>query len=223
MFRRCAVYGQTSVVSSRDDQFDLAGFADYARSCWRFVAIAVAVAVAAVAIAGWMLPSRYTATATIFIDPPSATAVSPVYLESLRTYEHFASSDSLFKEAIGRLHIRELYPGAPFEALKKQVLKVQKPRDTKILEISVTLSDPVKAQALAQYIAEKTVALSSSLDRENEDGQRSERLKIIDPGIVPERPSYPNRPLMIVAALLISLVFSVLYVAVAHHGRRAPY
>ncbi len=207
-------------MTSRDDQFDLLEFADYARRRWRFVGLAVAVAVAAAAIAGWILPSRYTATAIIFIDPPAATAVSPVYLESLRTYEHFASSDSLFKEAIGRLHIRELYPGVPTEALKTQVLKIEKPRDTKILEISVTLRDPAKAQALAQYLAEKTVALSHSLDRENEDGQRRERLKIIDPGIVPERRSYPNRPLMMMAALLISLVSSLLYVAVAFHNRR---
>lgn len=364
-------------MSSRDGQFDLVEFVDYARRRWRFVVIAAAVAVVAATSAGFLLPPRYTATATIFIDSPggldprAATAVSPVYLESLRTYEHFASSDSLFIEAISRLHIREQYPGVPSEALKTQVLKVRKPRDTKVLEISVTLRDPTKAQALAQYIAEKTVVLSRSMDRgaQNDLGEdvrsrlaaararvsaadrewaeialrepvdglqsqldsaidldartrrdlaeakadladylgqeqalpsagsdrefnermvrqiaalkariaelqnqqaaaanaieakqvllgkreihresvrqeqnsariqldaatvrldefsasaglRGERLKIIDPGIVPERPSFPNRPLMIVSAILISLVSSLLYVAVAFHYRR---
>ena len=48
---------------------------------------------------------QYTATARIVIDPPAGTdlraamAVSPIYLESLRTYEQFASSDSLFQKA----------------------------------------------------------------------------------------------------------------------------
>ena len=35
---------------------------------------------------------------------------------------------------------------------------------TSLLEISVTLEDPVKAQALAQYIAQQTVELNKSLN-----------------------------------------------------------
>lgn len=158
-------------MTSRESQFDVLQFLEYARSRWRFAAIAVAVAVGAAATAGVFLPRRYTATSTIFIDSPggadprAAAAVSPVYLESLRTYQHFALSDSLFLEAIQRLRIREQYPGVPSEALKAQVLNVRKPQNTKVLEISVTLRDPRKAQALAQYIAQKTVDLSRSMDR----------------------------------------------------------
>ena len=153
------------------DQFDLSAFVDFAVSRWRFAAIAVAVAVGIAAAAAFLFSPRYTATASLLIDSPAgadprvATAVSPVYLESLRSYEHFASSDSLFAEAISALHIREQYPGVPLESMKSRVLKVHKPRETKILEISVTLADARKAQALAQYMAEKTVALSQTLDR----------------------------------------------------------
>jgi capsule polysaccharide export protein KpsE/RkpR len=268
-------------------------------------------------------------------------------------------------EATARLHIREQYAGVPLESLKSRVLKVRKLRDTKILEISVTMTDPKKAQALAQYIAERTVSMSRSLDRSADDdltqesgarvnaakarvasadrelagaavegtealrseieatvdldarlrrdlaeakadlaefvgeeqgggaaggehkrvqmaalnariaelerqraaaqtavqakeavlgkresrldslrqeqtsaraeleraisrlneitvaaGLRSERLKIIDPGIVPERPSFPNRPALVFAALLISTVLSLIYIALAFHFRR---
>jgi uncharacterized protein involved in exopolysaccharide biosynthesis len=352
-------------------KFEFFEFVDYARSRWRFLAVGVGTAVLAVASAAWFLPSRYTATASILIDAPggldprAATAVSPVYLESLRTYEHFASSDTLFAEATARLHIREQYAGVALESLKSRVLRVRKPRDTKILEIGVTLTDPKKAQALAQYIAERTVSMNSSLDRSADDdlaqesrarvnaakarlasadrelagaavegtealrseiegavdldarlrrdlaearadlaefvgeeqaggtaggeqkrariaalnariaelerqraaaqtaiqgkgaalgkresrldslrqeqtsaraeletamsrlneitvatGLRSERLKIIDPGIVPERPSSPNRPVLVFAALLISTVLSLIYIAVAFHFGR---
>jgi uncharacterized protein involved in exopolysaccharide biosynthesis len=351
----------------RTGQFELI---DYALSRWRFIAIAVSTAVLAAMAAGFLLPRRFTATASILIDAPggldprAATEVSPVYLESLRTYEHFASSDSLFADAIRRLHIREQYSGVPVESLKSLVLKVSKPRDTKILEISATLDDPRKAQALAQYIAEQTVSLNRSLDRRADDdltedargrvnatkarvaaadrefaaatidgvegirseldaavdldarvrrdlaeakadladalaqepapgadrdrlarqiaalrgriaelqmqqaasekmvqskqqilgrrqarldsaqeeqkaaraqldaaqarlndltasaGLRTERLKIIDPGIVPERPSAPNRPALVISALMISSVLSVIYIAVAFHFRR---
>ena len=44
-----------------------------------------------------------------------------------------------------------------------------------------------------------------------ESEYRGERLKIIDPGVVPERPSSPNIPLNIGAALLAGLVLPILY------------
>jgi capsule polysaccharide export protein KpsE/RkpR len=42
-------------------------------------------------------------------------------------------------------------------------------------------------------------------------GYRSERLKVIDPGIVPEQPSSPNLPLRLLAALLLGVVVPVIY------------
>ena len=42
-------------------------------------------------------------------------------------------------------------------------------------------------------------------------GYRGERLEIVDPGIVPERPSSPTLPLNLAAALLLGLVLPVLY------------
>ena len=47
--------------------------------------------------------------------------------------------------------------------------------------------------------------------RRGDAGYRGERLQIIDPGIVPERPSSPNLPLNLAAALLLGLVLPVLY------------
>jgi uncharacterized protein involved in exopolysaccharide biosynthesis len=43
-------------------------------------------------------------------------------------------------------------------------------------------------------------------------GYRGERLRIIDPGIVPERPSSPNIPLNVAIALLAAMVLSALYI-----------
>jgi len=120
-----------------------------------------------------LLPKRYTATASIVIEPPAgndvrtATAVSPVYLESLRTYERFADSDTLFAGAVERFHFASK---GSIESLKQQVLKVNKLRDTKILEISATLPEPEMAQQFVNYVAEETVKLSrgesAATDRE---------------------------------------------------------
>ena len=77
------------------------------RARWRFFAVACGVAAVAVSL---LLPRKYTAVARIMIDPPAANnpriaiAVSPMYLESLRTYELFASSDELFQQAVGHFH-----------------------------------------------------------------------------------------------------------------------
>jgi uncharacterized protein involved in exopolysaccharide biosynthesis len=44
-------------------------------------------------------------------------------------------------------------------------LKVKKPKDEKVLEINVTLEDKVKAQKLAEYISQQTIAINRSLER----------------------------------------------------------
>jgi uncharacterized protein involved in exopolysaccharide biosynthesis len=151
-------------------------YIEYLRKRWRLIAAACASAMALSLGVSMMLPKRYTATASIVIEPPSgndvrtATAVSPVYLESLRTYERFASSDTLFAGAVEHFHLASAEGRRSIESLKQQVLKVTKIRDTKILEISVTLPEPLLSQQLVNYIAEKTVLLSrgesAATDRE---------------------------------------------------------
>src|SRR5437763_499224 len=124
--------------------FDGIQFAAFARARWLTVLICCAVAAMAAGLVSLLLPSRYTATASILIGPPAgldpraATSVSPVYLESLRTFEHIASSDSLFLGALEHLGIRQHYAGRTIESLKRSVLKVSKPVNTRVIEISTT-------------------------------------------------------------------------------------
>jgi uncharacterized protein involved in exopolysaccharide biosynthesis len=121
-----------------------------------------------------LMRREYTANVRVVIEPPagtdlrSAMAVSPIYLESLRTYEQFAASDRLFSSAVEQFHLRAFYPGMPVESLKQRVLKVQILRNTRILELSTTLPDPVQAQKLAQFLAESTVALNRSIVTESD-------------------------------------------------------
>lgn len=157
------------------DTFDGFEYFDYLRSRWRFTGACCLIAAVLAGGVTLLLPSRFTARASILIDAPAgndpraATAVSPVYLESLRTYEQLAASDTLFARAIERYHLRAGSGSAAHESLKQRVLKVAKPRDTKLLEISVTLDDAAKAQAVAQFIAEETVSLNRSLSKQWDD------------------------------------------------------
>jgi capsular polysaccharide biosynthesis protein len=247
------------------------------------IAIACLSALAITAAVSFLLTPRYTATASVLIEPPggndprAATAVSPVYLESLKTYEHLASSDSLFSRALDDLHLRAEFPHVTVESLKRQILSVNKPTSTTIIQISATLDDARQAQALAQYMAEHTVELNAQLDEESnremakepqriladavarreraekardqflkspplesrekqeyaefdvdaelkaarasEESARTKfndvlasapfrgiRLRVLDPGIVPQRPSFPNTPLNLIVALGASFI-----------------
>jgi uncharacterized protein involved in exopolysaccharide biosynthesis len=139
---------------------------------WRFIATSCCLAVALAAAVGLVLPRRYTATARIVIDPPAGSdprsaMLSPVYLESLKTYEEFATSDSLFQKAVDRFRLRALVGMKSLELLKKSALKVGIVRNTRILEIAATLPSSTQSQALAQFIAEQVVALNQSLNTES--------------------------------------------------------
>jgi uncharacterized protein involved in exopolysaccharide biosynthesis len=264
------------------ETFDMFRYLEHLRRRWRMVAVACGVAAGLALVTALFTPNRYTATARVIIEPPAgsdprgAMAMSPIYLESLKSYELLASGDRLLLDAIAHFKLR----ANSVDALKRVVLKVRIPRNTKILEISATLHDPAQAQALALYIAEETVKLARDVSAGTEQdlladaqkqldeaqsrvrqvesepapagpsseaesraakrdaartavyaaadhlaqvqsavGSRGERLKVVDPGVVPERPSWPNIPLMLMAALLMALAGSLLYVTLEFNYR----
>ena len=156
------------------DSFDAFRYIGYMRSRWRWIAGSCGVAgVMALAIS-LTTPPQYTATARIVIEPPAgsdlraAMAVSPIYLESLKTYEQFATSDSLFQTAIAHFGLRKVLGTGPIEGIMKRVLKVDTVRNTRILQISATTPDAVKAQELARFLAESTVEMNRSMVREGD-------------------------------------------------------
>ena len=66
------------------------------------------------------------------------------------------------------LGVREL-DSRPLSRLKKAILDVELPPGTKILNIEVTLPDPVLARELASYIAQATVRLSLDANLESDE------------------------------------------------------
>ena len=123
------------------DSFDAFRYIGYVRARWRWVLASCGMAVGFALAASLAMPHQFTATARIVIEPPAgadlraAMAVSPVYLESLKSYERFPASDSLFAKAVDRFHLADGSDKPSIESLKRRVLKVAKQRDTKILEI----------------------------------------------------------------------------------------
>jgi uncharacterized protein involved in exopolysaccharide biosynthesis len=151
-------------------------YVSFLGSRWRFIGACCGIAAGLALTATLWQPKQYTATCRILVEPPagtdirSALGVSPIYLESLKTYEHFAASDSLFLRALEQFHLRKRFPARPVEALKSSILKVLMVRDTKIMEINVTLPEARTAHALALYLGEETVKLSRTVDQEGDRG-----------------------------------------------------
>ncbi len=267
------------------ESFEMFRYLDHLRARWRLILGGCAVAAGLALVVGLLTPSQYTATARVMIEPPAGTdprvimAVSPIYIESLKSYELLASGDHLFLDALDHFQLQH---SGSIEQLKNSVLKVTIPRNTKVLEISATLRDPGQAQALALYVAQQTVNLTREVSMRTEHdlvadaqkqwedararveraeqawaqiaeepasaapdhmakvdaaqaereaardsltaaekrleqeqsmtGDRGDRLSVIDPGVVPARPSRPNIPLMLLVALLVALAASLLYV-----------
>jgi succinoglycan biosynthesis transport protein ExoP len=156
------------------ETFDAFRYIGYMRSRLLWILASSGIAVAIALVVSLLMPREYTATARIVIDPPAgadsraAITVSPIYLESLRTYESFAASDSTFLKALNQFGLRAELGSRPIESLKRRVLKVAIVRNTRILEISATLPDPRKAQALARYLADSTVDMNRTLTSEGD-------------------------------------------------------
>jgi len=143
------------------------------RSRWRLPALSAAVAFAITLGVSLSIPKQYTATARILIEPPAtgdgrtSMSVSPIYLEMLKSYEHFALSDSLFVRALDKFGLRRQQPARSVESWKR-ILDVEIPHNTKILEVSVKLPDAKRAQEVAQFIAEETAAMARTVSRDSD-------------------------------------------------------
>jgi uncharacterized protein involved in exopolysaccharide biosynthesis len=157
------------------DPFNGYLYLKHIRTRWKVGLIAV-IASGAISLAvGLVSPSEYTATVSMVIEPPAggdpraATAVSQIYLESLKTYEHYAFSDELFARAVQTFPLRSSGRPVPIEKLKREVLKVSVPRNTKIMEISATCRDPRLAHTVARYLAQETMELNRSTNLAGKD------------------------------------------------------
>jgi uncharacterized protein involved in exopolysaccharide biosynthesis len=184
------------------------------RRRWAVIVLACAVALGLAGVITSLQTKQFTARALVLIRPPAsdsfpATALSPTYMESLRTYEHLARGDSLFQKAVSELQIT-LPPGSD------SVLDINVLRQTRVLEVTATLPDPQQAQTLAQYIAAAVVRMSGSpADATANAGinSRTETLELVDPGVVPERPSSPRLWFNLLAAFFTAFVLSLFYLS----------
>jgi uncharacterized protein involved in exopolysaccharide biosynthesis len=76
------------------------------------------------------------------------------------------------------------------------------------------------ALAAALHLARETMRLNRLRELETPAGYRGELLQLLDPGVVPEKPSWPNLSLNLAAALALALLLSWLYLTLQFGLRR---
>ena len=114
-------------AGSMPESFEMLNYLDHLRLRWRVIAVACGSAVVLAIIATLLTPAQYTATARVMIEPPAgsdprgAIAVSPIYLESLKSYELLASGDRLFQDTLDHFKLPRT---KSLDSLKRSVLKV---------------------------------------------------------------------------------------------------
>lgn len=87
---------------------------DHVRRRWRVMAVGCGVAVVVASVGALLAPARYPATARFMIEPPAGAdsripvAVSPMYMESLKSYELVASGDRFFHDAAADFRLQHL-------------------------------------------------------------------------------------------------------------------
>ncbi len=101
------------------------------------------------------------------------------------------------------------------DELRKQIegLDRQSAEREKLLAARLADRDKLDAERRARQTA--LAAIETRLTQARGDaGYRGERLRIIDPGIVPERPSSPNLPLNVAVALVFGFGLPAVYLAI---------
>ena len=105
---------------------------------------------------------------------------------------------------------------ARLEEIRRQLAALDRQTAEKEKLFSERIAHRDKLEAERKAAQSALAAIAARLrEARGEIGYRGERLKVIDPGIVPERPSSPNLPLNISAALLAAVVLSLLYLTLA--------
>lgn len=156
--------------------FDLTVYLRALGARWKRIAGVAAVAVAVALAGSLLLPKKYDSTVTVVIQPagtggPYPATMSPVYLEYLRSYEHFLQSDALLARLAADLKLDQRPYGYTAEGLRRGVLNVSLVRQTKVLKIRARFGDPEKAHQIALGLAR--LAAQSNTDVNSAEVQRA--------------------------------------------------
>lgn len=168
-----------------------------------FLPVACAVAVGAYAFLG--MPNTYLATTSLYVltgQSDSSTSLSTDLSASQLVANDITS---LLKS--GRVQ-KQVMDQVGLKSLSDYEISVESTTTSRIIEVSVSGTDPEQAAAIANAMAENTAEVSSEV-------MGVDAVNIVDPAVAPTSPSGPSRMLYIAVAAMGGLFLAVAIVVVS--------
>lgn len=168
-----------------------------------FLPVACAVAVGAYAFLG--MPNTYLATTSLYVL--TGQSDSSTNLSTDLSASQLVANDitSLLKS--GRVQ-KQVMDQVGLKSLSDYEISIESTTTSRIIEVSVSGTDPEQAAAIANAMAENTAEVSSEV-------MGVDAVNIVDPAVAPTSPSGPSRMLYIAVAAMGGLFLAVAIVVVS--------
>ncbi|WP_064751570.1 polysaccharide biosynthesis tyrosine autokinase [Mycobacterium sp. URHB0044] len=159
------------------------------RRFWWLIVVATAVGAAIGYGTTFMSTPQYQSTARLFVTTQSGTSVGDAYQNNLFSQERvvsyagLATSEQVAARAVDQLKM----PITPDE-LRSKITATPLPK-TVLLDISVTDTDPVRAQTYANAVADQLVQLVSELETSRRGGTPAAGAILLDDANYPTSPA----------------------------------
>jgi hypothetical protein len=200
---------------------------------WNYLKVVVAAALAGALAAGVLAvetPGRYVSTAVMrFTSAAPADSGRQGALDRLAGLQQQILSRKslgeiitqpafdLYREDRKRMPLEDVVQNMRNKALRFQVMQAQG-GGVPALVISCEYPDKFKAQAVVRELVARFFRLNNTMRRNQ--GPSVEILEVLDPANLPQRPIFPNRPMIVAAGVLGGAVLGLLAVLV-WRGRRS--
>jgi polysaccharide biosynthesis transport protein len=137
------------------------------RARWGLLAGTVLAGVSSWGVSAWM-PRQYEATAVVIVAPPKVGQAASGGAPGLevRNYRSYLENQSLIAQLIRQFKLEAAPHHLTPEQFLDRVLTVSDIRDSRLLEVRVTLRDPKLAADVANDLALRAVELSRTVNQE---------------------------------------------------------
>lgn len=168
-----------------------------------FLPVACAAAVGAYAFLG--MPDTYLATTSLYVLTEQSDSSSNLSTDLSASQLVANDVTSLLKSSRVQKQVKE---ELGLKDLSDYDISVESTTTSRIIEVSVSGTDPEKAAAIANAMADSTAEVSSEV-------MGVDAVNIVDPAVAPTSPSGPSRILYIAVAAMGGLFLAVAIVVVS--------
>lgn len=178
------------------------------RRVW-WLTVAVLLGIAAASGISLLTTPLYRAEASVFVSVDGGSTASDLsqggsFAEArVASYAALVKSPSVLEAAARSAHVEE-----GVDALERSVTTTNR-SDTVILRIAATQSDPERAAALANAVAEQTVSLIDEIEKTDVVGESLVKLSIYERAQPPSAPASPRIAANLALGVLLGLVVGI--------------